>query len=285
MTKQELLDRYVHSVKALLPPDKKDDIAAEINANLQSQIEDRRDLSVEELSGILKQHGHPRVVASRYANRPGQALIGPDLFPFYWSTLRALLIVWAVLSALGAPAVSPPAYFDLIRTTMAGAFLIAAGVTAVFAVWEYLALPFPYAQRWKPEQLPPVMKRRTNQRRPIVGLFFLAMALFWPVMFWVWNRAGIFSPSPTLYAMRLPLFILALLWISRMRVAGLAFALVLLCQGNLLVAGANMNPAQGVALEALNRFFSVVLVVSCISSGLQCVREGIVGRTSVCGRL
>ena len=94
MTKQELLDRYVDAVKALLPPDKMDDIAAEIDANLQSLMEDRalalgRPLRLQELSAILKQHGHPRVLASRYGDRPGRGLIGPELFPFYWGTLRA----------------------------------------------------------------------------------------------------------------------------------------------------------------------------------------------------
>ena len=176
---------------------------------------------------------------------------------------------------------------------MVGAFLLAAGVTAVFAVWEYLKLPFPYAERWKPEQLPPVQKPRTRQPRPIgkimrgvVGLFFLAMALFWPAMFWVWDRAGTFSPSATVYAMRLPLLLLALLWISQLwlntewpmlraavNIAGLVIALVLLCQGDLLVAGPTMNPAQGAGLAALNRLFAGVLIVSCISASLQCIRE------------
>jgi hypothetical protein len=36
LTNQELRDRSVHAVKMLLPPDKMDDIAAEIRSNLQS---------------------------------------------------------------------------------------------------------------------------------------------------------------------------------------------------------------------------------------------------------
>jgi hypothetical protein len=42
LTKRELLDRYVHSLKELLPPEKMDDIAAEISSNLQSLIESGR---------------------------------------------------------------------------------------------------------------------------------------------------------------------------------------------------------------------------------------------------
>jgi hypothetical protein len=314
LTKQELLERYIHAVKTLLPPDKMDDIAAEISSNLQSLMEDRamevgRELRLEEVSAILKQHGHPTVVASRYGNLPGRVLIGPGLFPFYWSTLRGILAVWVIVKVVAAFALlgngsAGSILLYLSRDLMVGGFLIGAGVTAVFAVWEYLELPFPYLERWKPEHLPPIpapiRQVRNAQPGPIVkfmgaaaGLFFFAMALFWPAMFWVWDRRGIFSPSATVYAMRLPLLLLALLWISQIwlnysrfakaewrpflriavNIAGLVFALVLVFPGDLLAAGPNMNSAQGAALASLNRFFAVVLWVSCISSGLQCMRE------------
>ena len=314
LTKQELLDRYVYSVQTLLPPDKMDDIAAEIKSNLQSLIEDRamevgRELRLEEVSAILKQHGHPKAVASRYGDRPERVLIGPGLFPFYWSTLRAIFTAWVVVRLVAALAFRGTApggssLLYLSRDIMAGGFLIGAGVTAVFAVWEYLELPFPYPERWKPEHMPPVppsiRQPGTAEPRPVVkimgvvlGLFFLTMALFWPAMFWVCNRRGIFGPSATVYAMRLPLLLLALLWISQIwlnstrfaeaewgpflriavNIAGFVSALVLLYQGDLLIAGPNMNTAQGAALANLNRFFAVVLLVSCISSSLQCVRE------------
>ncbi len=77
LTNQELLDRYIHSVKMGLPLDKMEDIAAEIRSNLQSLVEDRamqlgRELNLEEVSAILKQHGHPIHVAGRYRERPGR---------------------------------------------------------------------------------------------------------------------------------------------------------------------------------------------------------------------
>jgi hypothetical protein len=40
LTNQELLDRYIHAVKMLLPADKMDDIAAEIRSYLESLVED-----------------------------------------------------------------------------------------------------------------------------------------------------------------------------------------------------------------------------------------------------
>ncbi len=41
LTNQELLDRYIHAIKMMLPPDKMEDIAAEIRSNLESQVEDQ----------------------------------------------------------------------------------------------------------------------------------------------------------------------------------------------------------------------------------------------------
>jgi hypothetical protein len=315
LTNQELLDRYVHSVKTLLPPDRMDDIAAEISSNLQSQMEEQareagRELRLDELSAILKRHGHPKVVARRYGDRPGRGLIGAELFPFYWSTLRAIVGGWVLVRVIGAllafhgTANVGSFLLNLSRDIMVEGFLIGSGVTAVFAVWEYLELPIPWPERWKPEDLPPIplpnREPGITHQRPIVrimsgvaSLFFLVMALFWPAMFWVWNQRGTFSPSATVFAMRLPFLLLALLWISQIllnytrlaeaewrsflriaiNIAGLVFALVLLCQGDLLLAGPNMNPGQGASLVALNRFFATLMLVSCISSGLQCWRE------------
>ena len=41
LTSQELLDRYIHAVKMMLPPDTMEDIAAEMRSNLESQVEDQ----------------------------------------------------------------------------------------------------------------------------------------------------------------------------------------------------------------------------------------------------
>ena len=41
LTSEDLLERYIFSVKMGLPPDKVDDIAAEIRSNRQSLVEDQ----------------------------------------------------------------------------------------------------------------------------------------------------------------------------------------------------------------------------------------------------
>ena len=313
LTNQELLDRYIHSMKMGLPPDKMDDIAAEISSNLQSLVEDRaiqlgRELHPGEVSTILKQHGHPMVVASRYRDPSARGLISADLFPFYWFTLRAIFGLWVTVRVIVAvfvlqgTATLGSVLPRLGRDILLAAFYIAAGVTVLFAVWEYLEFKFRYSARWKPERLPPVPPpiRKPPQARPMVQigggvawLIFWAMALFWPAMSWVWGGRGVFSPSETVQAMRLPIWLLALvgvsqLWLDHTRfatavwrpflrigvgVAGVALASLLLRGGDLLVAGPNWDPTQAKPLATLNQMVGGVLVLACIFWALLCLLE------------
>ncbi len=188
------------------------------------------------------------------------------------------------------------------RDILLAAFFIPAGVTLLFAVWEYLEFKFRYSERWKPESLPPVPQtpKPSKQPRPmaqivgqVVWLTFWAMALFWPAMSWVWGGRGVFSPSETVYATRLPMWLLAFfgisqLWLSHTRfaeakwrpflrvaisVAGIALAIFLLHGGDLLVAGPKWDPTQAKSLATLNQMVGGVLVLACIFWGLLCVLE------------
>jgi hypothetical protein len=313
LTNQELLDRYVYSVKTLLPPDKRDDIAAEIRSNLQSLIDDQsmqlgRELRPDEVSVILKRHGHPMVVASPYRDRPGRGLISPELFPLYWFTLRAIFGLWVTVRVIIAvfqfqgSATAGSILLRLGRDILLAGFFIAAGVTLLFVAWEYLEFKFRYSQRWKPESLPavPPAIQQPKQPRPVaqiiggvVWLVFFAMALFLPAMSWVWGGRGVFSPSAAVYAMRLPLWLLALFGISQswlkytrfaaaewrpflriaISVAGIALAIFLLREGNLLIAGPKWDPTQAKPLATLNQMVAGVLVLACIFAGLGCVHE------------
>jgi hypothetical protein len=313
LTNQELLDRYVHSLKMRLPPDKRDDIAAEIRSNLQSLAEDQatqlgRELSLEEMSAILKQHGHPMVAAGRYCDQPGRGLISPQLFPFYWFTVRAIFGLWMTVRVIIAvfqfrgTATAGSILLRLGRDILLAGFFISAGVTLLFALWEYLEFKFRYSERWKPESLPPVPPpvRQPKQPRPafqimggVVWLIFWATALFLPGMSWVWGGRGVFSPSAAVYEMRLPIWLLAFFGISQswlgytrfaasewraflrvaVNVAGIILAIFALRAGNLLVEGPNWVPAQSKPLATLNQMVGGVLVLACIFGGLLCVHE------------
>ncbi len=312
MTNQELLDRYIHSVKTLLPPEKKYDISAEIRSNLQSLVEDQamqlgREPSLEQMSAILKQNGHPMVVAGRYREEPGRGLISPQLFPFYWFTLRAIFGSWVTIRLIVAvfvlqgTATLRSVLPRLGRDILLAGFYIAAGVTLLFAVWEFLEFKFRYSERWKPENLPPVPPPLPQQQpRPavqisggVVWLIFFAMALFLPGMFWVWGGRGVFSPSDAIYTRRLSMWLLVLGGISQswltytryavaewraflrvaMNVAGIVLAISVLRAGDLLVAGPKWVPSQSKSLATLNQMAGGVLVLACIFAGLLCVHE------------
>src|SRR5579863_1669379 len=95
----ELLDRYLQAVKKHLPSKRQDDIAAELRANMEAQLEDKeaelgRTLTQGEMEDWLRQMGSPMMVAARY--QPQQYLIGPALFPIYLYVLK-MAMLWAVL--------------------------------------------------------------------------------------------------------------------------------------------------------------------------------------------
>jgi len=313
LTSQELLDRYIHAVKMMLPPDKMEDIAAEVRSNLESQVEDQaialgRELRPDEVSAMLKQHGHPVKVAYEYREQPGRGLISPALFPFYWFTLRAILVVWVTIRVIVAvfalQGTSPVGtiLLGLGRDVMLAGIIIPAGVPLLFAVWEYLEFKFRYSERWKPEALGPVppLCPQLPKHRPMVQiiggiawLIFWALALYSPWFLWVWGGRGVFSPSEALYALRFPLWLLALFGISQswlgytrfaaakwrqvLRIgvvaAGVALAIFLLQSGDLLVAGPTWDPTRAQSLATLNQMIAGVLLLACILAGLALLRK------------
>jgi hypothetical protein len=213
-------------------------------------------------------------------------------------TIRIIVAVFALQGTSAAGTI----LLQLGRDILLAGFLIAAGVTLLFAVWEYLEFKFRYSERWKPESLRPVPppNRQLQKLRPlvrvtggIVWLTFFALALYSPWFFWVWGGRGVFGPSEALYAMRFPLWLLALFgisqsWLTYTRfatarwrqflragviVAGVVLAIFLLRTGDLLVAGPNWDPTQGKSLATLNQMFAGVLVLACIIFGLGCLRE------------
>ena len=178
LTNEELLDRYIHAVKLrlMLPPDKMEDIGAEVQSHLESQIEEQslelgRELRADEVSEILKRHGHPAKVALQYREQPTRGLISAALFPFYWFTLRAALALWLTIRliilvfAFQGTTTTGTLLLLLGRDVLVAGFIIAAGVTLLFAGWEYLEFKYRYSERWKPEALGAVPRPGTRPAR------------------------------------------------------------------------------------------------------------------------
>lgn len=208
MATNDLLDRYLYAVGRHLPAQRRgalaqNDLIAELAANLHAQMEDKeaelgRPLTQDEQAEVLRRHGHPILVAARY--QPHRSLIGPELFPFYWFTVKRVLPwvvgIWLLVSAAtilfgswGTPLSQRVDVGHIITGLFGAVFQFLAWMTAGFAMLEYfkghmrndLAHP-----DWDPRKLPKAdpVADRNGPRHPyadvIAGAIFLAWLLAFP---------------------------------------------------------------------------------------------------------
>src|ERR1700730_2475290 len=161
----ELVDHYLKSVRSCLPAAQRDDIISELSENLRAQIEDREDqlgrpLNESEVEAILKQHGHPLVVAGRYHQDQrsvsfGRQIIGPVLFPFYIRVLSfnlglTSIVILIVLTALIASGKSIT-LLDTLPTFLYQFLIQFAVITVIFGFADRHWTKFP--DRWDPRGL------------------------------------------------------------------------------------------------------------------------------------
>ena len=137
-----LIDDYLDAVKAQLPTDKRDDIIAELRELILSRFEAKeeelaRPLTADEQEAILREIGHPLVVAQRYAGGP-DSLVGPELYPYWLFAVKAGLLIVGAVQVLGlvvALAGGPQSFGQAIGQAFAGffegAFLLGGVITAV----------------------------------------------------------------------------------------------------------------------------------------------------------
>lgn len=183
----DLIERYVAAVARELPEAQRADIAAELRDELMSGLEAReealgRPLARGELEAALVDFGNPLVVAGRY--RRVQHLIGPEMFPFWWAALRAvLLVIAAIYLALailvivgggGVPEVVERATPSIIETLI---FAFGA-VTLTCAAIERFGKPQVLA-RWKPANLPPAQGRARKRFDIMVEIAMGVVAILW----------------------------------------------------------------------------------------------------------
>lgn len=160
----DLLDKYLKAVRSYLPPAQRDDILKELSENIRSQFEDKeaernRPLTETEQEAILKQHGHPMLVAGRYRQDDrrlafGRELIGPVLFPFYAKVLSInlgitgviLVIIFTALFAGGQPV----GLSNLINVFFLQLLLQFGIVTSIFTVAQIHFTKYP--DRWDPRK-------------------------------------------------------------------------------------------------------------------------------------
>jgi hypothetical protein len=306
-----LIDRYLHAVGEQLPASTRDDIVAELAEDVHAQAHERsaalgRPLTEQEEAALLKPYGHPMFLAARF--RRVQHVVGPRLFPFYWSTLKvALAVALAVqvafliaFAAAGRPL--GPVVGGLLKFPVDAGVTVFGWVTLVFAVADVVMGRVPGS--WDPRTLPAATSRpaRTSAAgtRAIVEMAFSALFLAWWSVLPRWPVLA-FGPAAShlVWTPALQMFywpVLALIaasmfaqvaratrpdWrrtLTAVRVLTIAAALFLLVlavrAGDFVVS---VSPESGTMAAALNMALRiaavVVLVTTVVSSALEVFRR------------
>jgi hypothetical protein len=168
--KMILLDRYLSAFAQHLPADRSEEIVRELRANIMDKLdalaeELGREINDNDVSGLLRELGHPQQVADGYV--PPQHLVAPEPFAFYKQVLSYGALTMFTIELLKAmSAFFSSGYFSVsgFAYGLAAGFdvhglLIFAFVTGMFYILSNLPRGKPVYrpyQSWRPEQFPPV---------------------------------------------------------------------------------------------------------------------------------
>jgi len=195
-----LLNRYLQEVSKYLPKARREDIVAELRANITSQMEDReeelgRPLTDDEVVAMLQHHGNPMIVAGRYREHNlglafGVQLIGPELFPFYRMILLLNLFITLVILTVVLPLVAREIHGGITIGRFLTPLLVQfCAVTVIFIALD--RGKDHVLNQWDPGKLPPVkttLEDGPNRRNifnflaAAVGTVWLALTPRWPYL-------------------------------------------------------------------------------------------------------
>lgn len=186
------LERYIFAVKAHLPASLREDVGAELLADLEDELEHRREqlgreLTETEVKSLLQERGHPLLVAANF--QPRRTLVSEELFPLYSLIMKWLLIGVIVVhgvSWLSQLAVhADPNFIRSGLQTAWGMFNSAlycfAWLTLIFYVIGESADRTQLFQNWHPESLPKVSAGAEPISRvgTVIELVFTGFMLIW----------------------------------------------------------------------------------------------------------
>jgi hypothetical protein len=303
----ELIDRYLQSVKWMLPRKQQDDVIRELNDEILSRVEEKEDalgrpLTDDEQVALLKQMGHPMLVASRY--RKHRYLIDPSIFAIYWIVLRLILAVVFVAMSAAAVAVAASgqglgqALGVIFRYPLA-ALSVFAWVTTIFVILDVIQVKCNFFAKWDPRTLPKLSKAKPKHSmlEDIVGLVLIAIfGVWWLVglkhQFWIFGPgvyAIHFGPVwQTVYPLFVVLVVFSIIrgsidvarpgwergrtWVRLIfRALNLLVLYFLFNATELLVAGSANVPNFNEVLKGLNNALhigvAVVIIITVIQMG------------------
>ena len=218
----ELIDRYLQSVKWMLPRKQQEDVVRELNDEILSRVEEKeatlgRPLNEDEQVAVLKQMGHPMLVASRY--RSQRYLINPTIFAIYWMVLRLILAVVFVAMAIAAVSVAAAGQglaqaLGIILRYPLVALSVFAWVTTIFVILDIVQVKFDFFGKWDPRTLPKLSKKkpRHSMIESVVGLMLgTIFGVWWLVglkhQFWIFGPGVVVMRFGPVWQTVYPLFI------------------------------------------------------------------------------
>lgn len=154
----EIVDSFVHDVAHYLPKEQRESITADLQASIYEELEARADAedrapTEEDAIAVLRGFGHPLKVAGQYL--PERYLIGPNLYPVYFATLRVFMtvaivgfvIAGLVLGFFSDWKIGPISFF---WSSLEIIIWVAVIVTGVFIAVEFGGQKFNWYESWDP---------------------------------------------------------------------------------------------------------------------------------------
>ena len=296
----ELIDRYLQSVKWMLPHKNREDVLRELTDEILSRVEEKEDalgrpLTEDEQAALLKQMGHPMLVASRY--RTQRYLINPATFVIYWMVLRLILAVIFVAMAIAAIAAAAAGQgfgkaLGIIFQYPFAALSTFAWVTTVFVVLEIIQVKFDFFGKWDPRTLPKLSKKEPKHSlaESIAGLVFgLIFGVWWLVglkhQFWIFGPGVYVIHFGPIWQTMYPLFVVLVIvsvvratidvvrpgWEKArlyfnvfFRLANLTLLLFMLRAQELIVATDPSKPELQQVVNGINRVAHLCIIVAIV---------------------
>lgn len=211
----DLIDRYLAAVAALLPKASRQDIVAELRDLVMNRVEEReaalgRPLDKDQTEALLREVGHPIAVAGRYG--PNRALIGPEIFPFWWFAVKVLLAIAALAAVVPAAVVLIAGHGGgyriggIISDFIPSVLTLIGAATVVVAAIERGWIKIGDLAKWKASELPPLREGKASHeggrawfaKSRFEGVFELAAI----ALFIAWWTRGL--PFPMERVLRAP---------------------------------------------------------------------------------
>jgi len=160
----DMIDRYLNAVAAQLPQDERADIVAELRDLILSRFEAKeeelgRSLGEDEQEAILREIGHPLVVAARYRKGP-DSLVGPELFPYWLFGVKAGLMVLGAVYAItlfirliGGPDDVGRAIAQAFHGFFGAGLTLIGAATLAAAIFEHQGIRPAWMTKWRVRDL------------------------------------------------------------------------------------------------------------------------------------